>query len=85
MRYDLLEQQKGGEIMENQLFDHYSDVINLGNKNKKVEMGMPLQTCLYNRLAYVIKNFAEQKPRTLMILPYLHERKIYLNRRHDSK
>ena len=59
VRYDLLEQQNGGEIKENQLFDHYDDIINLRNKNNKVEMGMPLQTCLYNRLAYVVKNFKE--------------------------
>jgi hypothetical protein len=29
VRYDLLKTFKGGEIKENQLFDHYSDVINL--------------------------------------------------------
>ena len=31
-----------------------------------------------------MKNKKQLKTRKLLILPYLHERKIYLNRRHDS-
>ena len=41
-----------------------------------------MQTCLYNRLAYIIRNPKELKARRLLIMPYLHERRIYLNRRH---
>ena len=83
VRYDLLEKMKG-EIKENQLFDHYADVLSLQNKNNQVQSGTPLQTCLYNRLAYLIRNEKELKPKKIMILPYLHERRIYLNRRHQS-
>jgi hypothetical protein len=84
IRYDLLDTFKGGEIKENQLFDHYSDVINLKNKHNEVESGTPLQTCLYNRLAYIIRNTKELTCKKLLILPYLHERRIYLNRRHQA-
>jgi len=42
VRYDLLKDFKGGEIKENQLFDHYSEVVNLKSKNNKVMSGMPL-------------------------------------------
>ena len=84
IRYDLLETQKGGEIKENQLFDHYYDIIKFDHNKDYVESGMPLQTCLYNRLAYIIKNFSHLRPGKLLILPYLHERRIYLNRRLDS-
>lgn len=45
---------------------------------------MPLQTCLYNRLAYIINNVKRLEPKRLLILPYLHERRIYLNRRHTA-
>lgn len=84
IRYDLIESNKGGEIKENELFDHYDNIIKLKNKNYYVGSGTPLQTCLYNRLAYKIKNKKDFKPDKIMILPYLHERRIYLNRRHDS-
>ena len=54
------------------------------DKDDFVQSGTPLQTCLYNRLAYIIRNSKKLKARKLMILPYLHERRIYLNRRHNS-
>lgn len=66
------------------MFDHYSNIIKLKHKNDFIASGTPLQTCLYNRLAYVIKNNESYKPDKIMILPYLHERRIYLNRRHQS-
>ena len=39
---------------------------------------------MYNRLAYIVKNMKKLTPRRLLILPYLHERKIYMNKRHDA-
>ena len=71
----------GRPITEPQLFDYYTDVMPLG-QNVVIQSGTPLQTCLYNRLAYMIRNMAKLKPRKLLIMPYLHERRIYLNRRH---
>lgn len=52
--------------------------------NAIVQSGTPLQTCLYNRLAYMIRNQKDLKERKLLIMPYLHERRIYLNRRHTD-
>ena len=68
-------------MKENQVFDHYSDILTLKYKDDTIQSGTPLQTCLYNRLAYVIRNEQRVMPRRLLILPYLHERKLYLNRR----
>ena len=84
IRYDLLERRKGQEIKENHLFDHYADVLSLKSKNYTIKSGLPMQTCLYNKLAYLIRNIKDLKPRMLLILPYLHDRKIYLNRRHTA-
>jgi len=83
IRYDLLETYKGGEIKSNQLFDEYAEILNLQG-NAFVQSGTPLQTCLYNRLAYIVRNEKDLKPRQILILPYLHERRIYLNRRHTT-
>ena len=54
------------------------------DENDYIQSGTPLQTCLYNRLAYVVRNIKKLNPRKLLILPYLHERRIYLNRRHHT-
>lgn len=42
VRYDQLERMKGGDIPENQLFDHYSDILQLNNPNNEVQSGTPL-------------------------------------------
>ena len=33
IRYDLLERRKGGHIKENHMFDYYTNVLSLKNKN----------------------------------------------------
>ena len=33
-----------------------------------------------HRLAYIVLNNQDLKPKKMIIVPYLHERKIYLNR-----
>lgn len=53
IRYDLLEHASAESLPENQVFDHYTDVLSL-QTNDFVQTGTPLQTCLYNRLAYII-------------------------------
>ena len=53
-------------------------------KNSLIQSGTPLITCLYNRLAFIIRNETDLMATQILILPYLHERKIYLNRRHTT-
>ena len=67
-----------------EIFDHYDDVIDLDLKTDMVQSGTPVKTCVYNRLCYVIKNQKQLSTRKVMILPYLHERRIYLNKRHEA-
>ena len=52
--------------------------------NAVIQSGTPMQTCLYNRLAYIVRNQKDNKARRLLIMPYLHERRINLNRRHHD-
>lgn len=83
IRYDLIDMnaKDGKPICESQLFDTYHNILPLDD-NAVVQSGTPLQTCLYNRLAFIVRNHRELKARQLLIMPYLHERRIYLNRRH---
>ena len=84
IRYDLIDKSNGGELKENQLFDYYSNIIPLKNSNTYISSGTPHLTCAYRRLAYVIRNRREFQPDRILILPYLHDRRIYLNRHVDS-
>jgi len=82
VRYDVIDNNEES-FPENQVFDHYMNVLSL-SENDYVQPGTPLQTCLYNKLAYIIGNHVNLKPRKVLIMPYLHERRIYLNRRHTT-
>ena len=66
------------------MFDTYHEILPIDSPYEIIQSGTPKQTCLYNRLAYVIRNQREIKARKLLIMPYLHERRIYLNRRHNE-
>jgi hypothetical protein len=79
VRYDLLEQNKG-DVDQTKLFDEYTNILLL-EKNDYIQINTPLQTTTYNRIAYMIRNLLDLKPRRLLILPYLHERKVHLNKR----
>ena len=92
IRYDVLERHAKGHVLhkdhalyEEQAFDYYNNVIKLEDGYDKVQRGnhLPLISAKYNRLAYVMVNRASQgkKPRKLLMLPFLHERKIVLNPR----
>jgi hypothetical protein len=43
-------------------------------------MDTPLDSFQSHKFLYVMVNHFDLEPKQLMILPYLHERKIYLNR-----
>jgi hypothetical protein len=84
VRFDLLLDQSNLDLHESIFFDQYYDVLQLESRHDVVQMGSPLITGLYNRLAYLVENKRTLKPRTLLIMPYLHERKIHLNWRTSS-
>ena len=81
IRYDLINMQRTQAFMytENQIFDSYFNIFSL-HKNEKVRSNTPLDSIRAHRFAYIIQNQIDFTPKKLMVLPYLHERKIYLNR-----
>ena len=83
VRYDLMSDPTL-DMNEEIFFDHYSEVLHLKNSNDVIQPGSPLIACMYNRLAYVVENIVDLAPRTLVIMPYLHERKVLLNWRTTS-
>jgi hypothetical protein len=79
IRYDLIRDQK--YLDENKIFNHYKKILPITNDNYHIQSGLPLQTCLYNRLVYIFTNPNQFPARRILILPFLHDRKIVLNRR----
>ena len=53
IRYDLI--QKNQEQTSQAVFKHYADILCL-SQDDHVQSGMPLTSCQYNRLAFIIHN-----------------------------
>jgi hypothetical protein len=63
------------------VFNRYPEVLELSETgNDRVKAKSPLNFLAGNRFAYVILNPKDLVPKRVMTIPYLHERKIYLNR-----
>lgn len=64
---------------ENEIFDFYNDIFILG-ENEKVRSNTPLDSIQSHRFGYITIDTSQKSTRNIMLLPYLHDRKIYLNR-----
>ena len=62
-----------------EIFDFYFDIFQLKN-NETVKASTPIDSFRSHRFGYIIKNLKDLMPKRVMILPYLHDNRIYLNR-----
>lgn len=60
-------------------FDKYDHLLDL-KPTASVVCNTPIVSMQLHRLAYFTRNEKLQKANDLVILPYLHERRIYLNK-----
>ena len=67
------------ELPENQTFDFYDGIISL-EENEMVKQNMPICSLLHHRFVYLTSNVKELTPNKLKIYPFLHERRVYLER-----
>lgn len=79
IRYDLLAQKNLRELKESEVFDFYSKILSL-DQNETVKTRMPFCSFKYHRFVYMTANIKELKPNKIKILPFLHERRVYLSR-----
>ena len=63
---------------EEELFDEYFDIFKL-DKTFKVRSNTPLDSILSHRFAYIIQDKSKTQCMQVMVVPYLHEKKVYLN------
>jgi hypothetical protein len=76
IRYDLIDSVYCNTYKENEIFDYYFKILPL-DKDEKVLMGCPYDSNTMNRFLYIVENPKSFKPDRVVILPYLHERKVY--------
>lgn len=76
IRYDLLRNSTIREWKENEIFDYYEDNIHL-ETNEQVLANMPVSQHDAHRLIFMTKNKKSMKRSRIMVLPYLHERRLY--------
>lgn len=83
IRYDLLRKKNLKDLEEHEVFDYYENILNLDAK-ETVKTKMPFCSRQHHRFIYLTKNLKSLKPNKIKILPFLHERKIYLSRMNQS-
>lgn len=66
-------------MSQEEAFDKYENLLDL-KKGETVVCGTPITSLELHKMAYFTRNKRFYKPSRLIILPYLHERKIYLNK-----
>ena len=64
---------------EYDIFDFYFNIFDL-RKNETVKASTPLDSFRSHRFGYVLTNSNDLEPKRVMITPYLHDTRIYLNR-----
>ena len=60
-------------------FNKYQNVVKL-EEGEMIKTNSPIVSNESHRFAYVILNKKLTQPKKITVLPYLHERKLYLNR-----
>jgi hypothetical protein len=77
IRYDLTDSDQSARFNDEQIFDFYLNIFDI-EKTEQIKSTTPLQSHVFHRIAYIIYDKQNQSPKKILILPYLHDRKIYI-------
>jgi hypothetical protein len=78
IRYDLVLQNKDIEYETSQILNTYLDCFIL-EPYERVRTDTPLNSYNSHRFGYIITDLRRQNSLRVLIMPYLHERRIYMN------
>ena len=79
IRYDLLNNSNYVNQGEQQIFDIDKDIFKL-DPARKVKSTTPIDGHKYHKFGYLIIDDSHEAATEVMVLPYLHDRKIYLSK-----
>ena len=86
VRWDIIESSSALTYSLDDVLDKYSDVLPIPD-HKAIAIGFPFDSKYMNKLAYVIRSCSScnnDSSSKLLIMPYLHDRKIYNNHREKN-
>lgn len=76
----MIESVNSYSYTEFEILDKYENIFELESKTMKVLANTPLESIHSHKLAFIISDREFKQANSIIILPYLHENKIYLNR-----
>ena len=79
LRYDVINRKDAHIYLENEIFDYYFNIFDL-EKGESVKQGTPLDSYRDHKLAYIVMNKEKYGISKIKFVPYLHEKRIYINR-----
>lgn len=79
IRYDLVAKSGTRTFTEHDIFDFYPNIFDM-RSNIKVRSNTPLDSPKSHRFGYITQDAHFEQSKKVIIVPYLHERRIYLNR-----
>jgi len=85
VRYDLFDQPNSSNFQENEIFDFYFNILPIA-EGEKVQADCPFDSKSLHRMLYIIKSTESKSCSRMLIVPYLHEKKIFLHRaKHNTQ
>lgn len=83
IRYDLILNNRNIQYAAEDILTTYKNCFIL-EPNERVRTDTPLNSYQSHRLAFIITDKLKEKPLRVLIVPHLHERRIYMNRMKPS-
>ena len=82
IRYDVLDKManQANLLTEEEVFDLYLNCFPL-KPNEKIRAGTPIDSQKIHKFVYIKRDLEMNEASTITILPYLHERRVYMNRK----
>jgi hypothetical protein len=79
LRYDLMKKKDSHVLVEDEVFDFYYGIFQL-EPGERVKSGTPLDSMRGHKMAYVTSDKVNFSTSRVTYTPYLHEKKLFLNR-----
>lgn len=79
IRYDLIDNINNQKYREDDIFDHYLDIFDLPD-GMKIQSSTPNDSKKVHKFVYIMCDENFERPKELLVVPYLHDRRIYFNR-----
>lgn len=83
VRYDSMMHTKSDFIGENNFIDKYINILDM-KRGEKVFAQMPVTSMSCHKQIYLISNQVQRQPMKLIVMPYMHERKLFLNKMKET-